>query len=1006
MKEPLKITGEKFLIIVELPSKCEIPYWRENDSSHTYYTQAKLLNDRKLLDGDIPLFVYTLTEENYNKYKEDNKVEKIEIIEEPTKKLYIAGEEVNLDGGKIKVTYVNGQTEELDMTNEDVYSYGYTMYDRTTGEKTITVIYGGKSDTYKITIRDDIERIEMKKMPNKLVYEYEYEELDLSGGSVNVIFADGSSTEIDLLSNMIQIDDSEFNYEVEGMQAIKVNYLGHTTEFQIEMKKIISITRINTEPFKNTYYVGEQIDFTGGKIKIYYIDNSREDVDFTDDRIKLYLQDDESDFIEFDKETILTEPGTYIIYISVFPNVEWYYSEWTITVKEKSDSRNYVEVPQIINEMIEYTGEEIYAELLGFDEEIMEVSGDIAGKEAGAYTLQISLKDTTKDVWLLNENEELSEKPIILNWYIEPKVTWAYIKSQYEIYVYTGEEIKWDGEIVGFDEEIYTISGDKQKDVGIYEAILNLRDDKNYTWAYEDRNIGEWEITKANPQIEILNKTQIESNIEALNVVITPSVTNGVIEILYSKDNETNYSDVLPTEAGLYKVKVSLSGDKNLHDTEIEDFLLIEKELTSIPIPKTKADKLVYNGQEQCIFEELVENLIEYENAKAKNAGTYIAKAKIKDKENFKWSDGTNEDKTFEYKIEKIDFTATLENNIQTAGKTEAAKVTITPELTNGELKITYGKDGNYSEEYPTKAGNYIVKVEVSGDINIINGEKELDLTVRSKPSSSGSSSKKTYSIKVIQTDGGTIKIDKAKVKKGESVKIKIITEKIYKLENVLIDGVSVGAVEEYELMNVKKNHVITAVFSRIDGNDDEKIENNFVDIKESDWYYDAVNFVTQKELFKGVSENEFGPNTKLTRGMLVTVLYRYAGAVIENEAQFGDVSKESYYSKPIAWAAENGIVNGVGENKFAPNANITREDLVVILYRYAQKMGAGVSVKDSNIISLYDDFNTLSEYAIPAMQWAVEKGIITGRTTSTIVPKGNATRAEVATIIMRFIEN
>ena len=124
-----------------------------------------------------------------------------------------------------------------------------------------------------------------------------------------------------------------------------------------------------------------------------------------------------------------------------------------------------------------------------------------------------------------------------------------------------------------------------------------------------------------------------------------------------------------------------------------------------------------------------------------------------------------------------------------------------------------------------------------------------------------------------------------------------------------------------------------------------------------------------------------------------------------EKDSLFTDVSKESYYSKPIAWAAENGIVNGIGENRFAPNDSITRQDFVVILYRYATKMGFDTNLKNGNILG-YEDANSISEYAVPAIKWAVERGIITGRTEDTLEPFGTATRAEVATMVMRFIKD
>ena len=141
-----------------------------------------------------------------------------------------------------------------------------------------------------------------------------------------------------------------------------------------------------------------------------------------------------------------------------------------------------------------------------------------------------------------------------------------------------------------------------------------------------------------------------------------------------------------------------------------------------------------------------------------------------------------------------------------------------------------------------------------------------------------------------------------------------------------------------------------------------------------------------------------------MTRAMLVTVLYRLEGEPATNKSiPFADVDMSAYYASAVIWAKQNNIVNGVDDSNFAPNGEITREQLATILYRYANYKGIDVSVGENTNILSYDDFSEISEYAIPAMQWACGSGIITGRTISTIAPKGTATRAEVATMLMRF---
>ena len=273
------------------------------------------------------------------------------------------------------------------------------------------------------------------------------------------------------------------------------------------------------------------------------------------------------------------------------------------------------------------------------------------------------------------------------------------------------------------------------------------------------------------------------------------------------------------------------------------------------------------------------------------------------------------------------------------------------------------------------------------------------------KASSGGGSNAPTkYRITVGQTTGGTISPETLKVEKGDDQTFTIKANEGYKLVDVLVDGESIGSVTEYTFENVKKTHSITAKFEKVEEVVEETWKNPFTDVAEKDWFYSAVKFANENKLFNGVSDTKFGPNVNMTRGMLVTALYRLESEPATNKSiPFTDVDMSMYYGKAISWAKQNNIVNGVDEVNFAPNAQITREQFVTILYRYAKAKGMDVSVgEDTNILS-YDDVNQVSEYAIPALQWACGAGIINGRTATTLAPKGTATRAEVATMLMRF---
>ena len=154
-----------------------------------------------------------------------------------------------------------------------------------------------------------------------------------------------------------------------------------------------------------------------------------------------------------------------------------------------------------------------------------------------------------------------------------------------------------------------------------------------------------------------------------------------------------------------------------------------------------------------------------------------------------------------------------------------------------------------------------------------------------------------------------------------------------------------------------------------------------------------------------GVSEDQFAPNNTLTRAMLVTVLYRNAGEPAVNKSiPFADVDMGSWYANAVVWAKQNGIVNGVNETDFAPDANITREQIATIMFRYAQFKGMDALTLEENLH--FEDSNEISEYAVSAMNWAVGTGLMKGKSDTTLNPLDNATRAEIAAILQRFIEN
>ena len=179
----------------------------------------------------------------------------------------------------------------------------------------------------------------------------------------------------------------------------------------------------------------------------------------------------------------------------------------------------------------------------------------------------------------------------------------------------------------------------------------------------------------------------------------------------------------------------------------------------------------------------------------------------------------------------------------------------------------------------------------------------------------------------------------------------------------------------------------------------------SFDDVAQDVWYQDAVAFTCVRGLFSGISERQFAPDDTMSRAMLVTVLHRLAmrdtgraDFPLSDPLSFDDVEPDAWYAQPVLWAGRAGLVSGVGEGRFDPNGEISREQLAVILYQFAKTPAAP---KES---LTFDDAGQVSDWAKDAMLWATKAGLLSGRDNNLLDPAGRATRAEVAAILMRFI--
>lgn len=356
-------------------------------------------------------------------------------------------------------------------------------------------------------------------------------------------------------------------------------------------------------------------------------------------------------------------------------------------------------------------------------------------------------------------------------------------------------------------------------------------------------------------------------------------------------------------------------------------------------------------------------------------------------------------------------------------GETVTLKATITPaEATN--------KNVNWSSSNPAVAtvdGNGVVTGKAAGTATItvttVDGNHTATCVVTVTTSGStggggdssgggggGGSSSSGYTITVEDTDHGSIRVSPSRASRGDTVTITVDPDTGYELGTLIVrdsngDRIDVERQSDtrYTFEMPSRRVTVEATFVEIT---EEPVPSGlpFTDVHTGDWFYDAVEYAYENGMMDGIGNNLFSPNGTTTRAMIVTILHRLENQPASGSSTFTDVPAGQWYTNAVAWAAANGIVDGYGDGRFGPNDTITREQMAAILYRYAQFKGYDVS--NTGNLSGYTDAAQVSEWARTAMGWANAQGLITGNTATTLNPTGSATRAEVATILMRFVEN
>lgn len=331
---------------------------------------------------------------------------------------------------------------------------------------------------------------------------------------------------------------------------------------------------------------------------------------------------------------------------------------------------------------------------------------------------------------------------------------------------------------------------------------------------------------------------------------------------------------------------------------------------------------------------------------------------------------------------------------------------TITLVKGNGET-VTVGRTVTFTLDRNGK--NFSGTVQGASSRTTVTEANGVYTCVYSAPSGGGGSSTTTYAVSTPSgVKHGSVSVSHKNASKGTAVTITVKPDSGYELDDLTVTDQSGDAVKLTKKSDTQYTFTMPASKVEITVSFVEEPALTtlpFLDVQTGDWFYDAVMFVYGEGMMNGTSSTTFSPDATTTRGMIVTILHRLAGSPASREsADFLDVPAGQYYSEAVAWASENGIVNGYDDGNFGPDDTITREQMAAILYRYAGFQGYDMSAKAD--LSGFSDAGTVSGYAQEAIRWANAAGLVSGTSTTTISPKAGATRAQVAAILMRFCEN
>lgn len=509
-----------------------------------------------------------------------------------------------------------------------------------------------------------------------------------------------------------------------------------------------------------------------------------------------------------------------------------------------------------------------------------------------------------------------------------------------------------------------------------------------------------------------INKLSVDASIAAIDAVTytgsahtpEPVVT---IETLNSEAASYSVEYANNTEAGDNAAVIVKSTDKNYAFEATKTFVINKADATvSVTAVKKNYDGNEFKGTDvtyEASFNDApitgTWNVTKVAGSDDYDAGNYTVDLV------FKPANNSLNEKTFENVAAEI---------MQATVKFEVPEVKDSNTML-GDLEIAFtGVDGTELEGTVTwvdKDGKTIekpeeTKIEANTKYTFKfepTDDNYADLVAEITPYEVSTGIESNINIKSGSTKHGSVSINPLDAEKGDKVVVTVKPKTGYEVDEVTVTtskgkdvAVKSAGSNKYVFVMPAGQVTLEVTYKKAD-------VVKFLDVADNAWYHDSVYAAVDMGLFTGVSDNYFQPDGSMTRAMLVTVLWRLEGSPAAGSADFADVANGSWYDKAVAWANKEGIVTGISDASFAPNAAITREQMATMLYRYAKYLGLNTAAKAD--LSDYADADKISAYAVDAMAWAVRAGLINGVTADTLAPAGTATRAQVATILVRFVE-